>query len=236
MRFEGDLTVKAGVDYSKITEIGGSLYCRGADTSFPKLTSIGGYLDCGGADTKASFPKLTSIGGYLDCGGADTNFNKHLKTNDPSAAAICRKLLFASFMASGFVFCDGILAKRVSQRCSRSINVYVVVIVGQSEKSVIIETNGVYSHGKTIKEAKESLIFKITDRDTARFKAWKLNTKITAADAIAAYRAITGACEFGVKHFCDGKDLKRTYTLHEIIKMTAGAYGNDTFKNFFARA
>jgi len=239
MNYKGNLIVKAGVDYSHVTSIGGSLDCRAADTktAFPKLTSIGSYLNCWGAGTKTAFPKLTSIGGSLDCEGADTKtaFPKLKKTNDPECPAKDRseKALFRSFLSSGFIFADNILAKLISQRKSGSTVVLKVVIAGNIETSYVIEKNGVYSHGKTIKEAKASLIFKVSDRDTTRFKTWKLDTKITAADAIASYRAITGACEFGVKNFCEGKDLNRKYTPKEIIKLTADAYGNQTYSDFF---
>ena len=50
---------------------------------------------------------------------------------------------------------------------------------------------------------------------------------------IQAYRAITGACEFGVKDFCQGRDLPKKISVDQAIKLTKGKYGNDQFKEFF---
>ena len=58
-----------------------------------------------------------------------------------------------------------------------------------------------WSHGETLKKAREGLIFKISSRDTTEFKNWKLDTKITLSQAIKSYRAITGVCEQGVREW-----------------------------------
>nr|QMS48015.1 hypothetical protein WG33_0214 [uncultured bacterium] len=59
---------------------------------------------------------------------------------------------------------------------------------------------------------------------------------MSAADAIASYRAITGACEQGARLFCEGKDLKKKYTVREVIELTESAYGNQAYRDFFAKA
>jgi hypothetical protein len=91
----------------------------------------------------------------------------------------------------------------------------------------------VYSHGSTIAEAKESLTYKITDRDSSQYKKWSTRTIVTKEQAIASYRVITGACEAGVRGFCEKIKLKDKYSVNEIIDITKGAYGNDTYRNFF---
>ena len=50
---------------------------------------------------------------------------------------------------------------------------------------------------------------------------------------IQAYRAITGACEFGVKDFCQGKKLPPKLSVAKAIELTQGRYGNEQFKGFF---
>ena len=59
---------------------------------------------------------------------------------------------------------------------------------------------------------------------------------LTTEDAIACYRSITGACSFGVRDFVEktGADITKSYTVAEIIEMTAGRYGHDIFAAFFA--
>ena len=54
-----------------------------------------------------------------------------------------------------------------------------------------------------------------------------------AEDAIQAYRAITGACEFGVKSFCESIKVPKTVTVSEVITLTQGKYGSDKFAAFF---
>ena len=50
------------------------------------------------------------------------------------------------------------------------------------------------------------------------------------------YRVITGACEAGIRNFVEGlSKKKKKYTVAEIIKETAGQYGNEEFKKFFER-
>ena len=98
-----------------------------------------------------------------------------------------------------------------------------------------IVTDGVnFSHGKSIKEAKKSLLYKISNRDTTKYKSMNLDSVLTLKEGIEAYRVITGACEFGVKNFIEGLGkAKSKYTIKEIIKITKGCYGNNTFSNFF---
>ena len=247
----GNLTAKAGkvYEYDEITgwldagnadkaafpqlaSIGGYLDCSGADTkaAFPKLASIGNSLYCSGADTKAAFPKLASIGGYLDCSGATGDLS-HVKTNDETAAQKCRKQLFETNRRNGFHFADGILAKIISKRG----NVYKVVICGKREKSFVIASgDGNYSHGATIKEARDSLIYKLQSRDLTEFEGWTLKTCVSLAGAVKAYRSITGACEAGVRGFCEqhGK-MPAKLTVEEIVEMTKGKYGNEQFAKFF---
>ena len=100
-----------------------------------------------------------------------------------------------------------------------------------------IESDGTYSHGRTIKEAKESLLYKIKDRDKSKYSTWTMDTKITKRQAIESYRVITGACELGVRRFVNqhGK-LKAKYTVSEVIKITKGQYGNREYEKFFLGA
>jgi hypothetical protein len=223
--------------------VGGSLYCRSAtlpDNAFPQLTSVGGSLDCRSATLPDNaFPQLTSVGGSLYCDGATLPDSlKEVKTNDPDCPAkkTASTNLLKSFLKAGFLFADGILSKYISKRVSGGTTIWKVTVCGRVETSYVIEKDGVYSHGKTLKEAKASLIFKITDHDTSKYESWGLDEKVSAAEAITSYRAITGACEFGVRDFCEkkGVDLNGQFSPREIIELTNGAYGNNQYREFFA--
>ena len=134
-----------------------------------------------------------------------------------------------------YIKVDGIFTRIISdhgkvmkvQRISRE-NIEYLVTDGE----------GRWAHGTTLKEAKESLIYKITDRDSTKYQAWNKDTVVTHAEAIEAYRAITGACALGTRHFCEivlGDNKKDKYTIAEVIELTKGQYGAETFKNFFKR-
>jgi hypothetical protein len=217
--------------FPKLTTVGGYVYASGADTktSFPKLTTVGGYVDASGADTKTSFPKLTTVGGYVDARGAE-----HVKTNDPSALEMCRKNIFHANLKLGYYYVDGILARLVN----RKGKVARVVICGKTAVSYVVEdARGNYSHGVTLAEARSGLMFKLSSRDTSIFKKWTRDTKVSSADAIMAYRAITGACEQGTRHFCEGLGkLPDSLTVGEVIERTNGQYGSKEFSQFFEKA
>ena len=229
--------------FPKLTTIGNWLDIRGADTrtAFPKLTTIGGWLDVQGADTKTAFPKLTAIGGWLYAAGADTKtaFPKLKHKNTNKAKQIARKKLKSVLLKSGYMLQDGILSKHLaSRKLANGLIVHAGIIVGKTDKIYVIETpKGVYAHGDTVKQARDSLLYKLdNNRDTTPYKAWTLDTSITKRQAIQSYMAITGACATGTRHFVEttfgGKVPART-TVRKVIEMTAGQYGSDVYRDFF---
>ena len=250
--FKGDITAEAGkvYEYERVT---GSIYAGGADTktafpkltsvggdiyassgniekgAFPKLTSVGGYISASsGKIEKGAFPKLTSVGGNISASSGDFS---HVKVNDANAANRCRAMLLASFEAAGFSFADGILVRIVSQRGPVSR----VVICGKTEISFLVTDGEAFSHGKTLAAARDGLLYKIGSRDTSEFKKWTMESVVTKRDAIRAYRTITGACEGGVRAWLEKQgETPEKIAVKEIIVLTAGAYGAEAFKGFFA--
>ena len=202
---EGDLVAEPGIVYD-VEKIAGSLYAKGADT-------------------KTAFPRLTSVGGSLDASGDYS----HVKSNDGSASQKCLSMLLASFAAAGFSFVDGILARIISRRGPVSR----IVVCGKTEITYIVTDGEFNSHGKTLKEARDGLIYKIGNRDTSEFKSWTMDKVVSKRDAIRAYRVITGACEAGVRGWMSQHATPETITVQGIVKITGGAYGAETFKKFF---
>ena len=126
------------------------------------------------------------------------------------------------------VFCELLYKKR---------NVFTCKKINNDKRFFIITDNeGNYSHGDTIKEAKEDLIFKISNRDKSDYEGLDLDSVLTYAEAIKCYRIITGACAFGTKDFCNNRLKKKAkYSIKEIIEVTANEYGNKSFEQFFAK-
>ncbi len=207
--FEGDLIAEDGEEYP-YTKITGYLYAwEGSKVSLPTLTSVGGSLFVS-KGSKVSLPD-------------------DVKKDDSTAARRCRAMLLSSFAAAGFSFADGILARIVSQRGPVSR----VIVCGQTDISYIVTDGEAFSHGKTLKEARDGLIYKIGKRDPSEFKAWTLDKIVSKHDAIRAYRVITVACEGGVRSWMEQRSTPDKITVKGIIELTKGAYGSEEFKKFF---
>jgi hypothetical protein len=237
-------SIGGGLDLRSLTDakglklpqsIGGYLDLRSlTDAKGLKLPqSIGGYLYLGSLTDAKGLKLPQSIGGYLYLGSL-TDAPK-IKTNDPEARNAakdrCRSMLLSSFAAAGFSFADGILARIVSQRGPVSR----VIVCGKTEISYVVTNGEAFSHGKTLAEARDGLLYKIGSRDTSQFKAWTLDREVTKGEAIQAYRIITGACEAGVRDWLTKREAPEKITVQGIIDITKGAYGAETFKQFFCK-
>jgi hypothetical protein len=129
-----------------------------------------------------------------------------------------------------YVIVDEILSKVVS----RKGNVLKVINHEQTRQSYIVLDGDIAAHGDTIKEAKESLVYKIGEIDTREFEGLDIDEQRPLKDIIRMYRAITGACTSGTRYFVEQqKEVKETYSIKEIIEITEGQYGNNKFKEFF---
>ena len=107
---------------------------------------------------------------------------------------------------------------------------------GEDKISYIVKDGDVYSHGATLEEAKKSLKYKISNRDTTQYKDHTLDTKLSLTDLIRCYRVITGACESGAKYFIEQNKIEdKEYSIKEFIDITKGQYGNETFAKFFSK-
>ena len=129
------------------------------------------------------------------------------------------------------VYIDGI----VSIVISKHKNVYKVRNLGENQESFIVQDGDIYSHGSTIQEAKNSLIYKISNRDISKFDNYTLATELTMKEAIEMYRVITGACESGTRYFIENvlTDKKEKYTVQEVITLTQGQYNHGKLVEFF---
>ncbi|NDG18417.1 MAG: hypothetical protein EB117_09115 [Betaproteobacteria bacterium] len=91
---------------------------------------------------------------------------------------------------------------------------------------IVSDENGNSAHGKTIKEAREDLVYKVT----VKFDG-KVPDDATGKEWIGLYRAITGACSAGIKSFVEGtgKSLDDVYTKGQICELIKGKFGEDKF-------
>ena len=100
---------------------------------------------------------------------------------------------------------------------------------------LITDGNGNWAHGVTLEEAREDLVYKVTDRKKSDYEHLTLADTLTHAEAIRCYRVVTGACSRGTRSFIENRlqERKESYSIREIISLTEGEYGNSDFKKFF---
>jgi hypothetical protein len=98
---------------------------------------------------------------------------------------------------------------------------------------VVRDENGNSAHGKTIKQAREDLIYKVVAKSDV-----KIPKKATGKEWVGIYRSVTGACSIGVKMFVEktDKSLDDTYTAKEIAKLVQGQYGAEQFAKKISEA
>jgi len=133
-----------------------------------------------------------------------------------------------------YIMVDGILSKVIHKRG----NIYKVCDIINKDKISYIVTDGInYSHGESIKKAKEDLLYKISNRDKSIYNSLTTNSELSFKESIICYKVITGACGFGIKDFVERNNIPkyRKYKISEIIKLTKGWYGNDVFSSYFVR-
>ena len=187
--------------------VGGSLYLDSL-TSIPK-----GFNPIVGK--KISLGKLTSIPN-------NWNINDYMYKHLP----------LISFQDDKYIKVDGIFTEVISKKG----NIYKVKKLNNNDEFFIVgDGEGNFAHGDTIKDAKDDLIFKITNRNKEDFENLKQDSVLSFKDAVECYRVITGACSFGTKDFVKTNNIEeKDYSIKEIIKLTEGYYGNERFKNFFS--
>lgn len=115
-------------------------------------------------------------------------------------------------------------------------NVMKVVNSDMTEGYIVTNEGGISAHGKTISEAREALIYKVTDRDLSELEHLTKDSVLDFKEAIEAYHSVTGACSEGMKLFITDKGLKReSYKVSDIIELSSGAYGSQRFKDFIEK-
>jgi len=132
---------------------------------------------------------------------------------------------------------DGIFGEVVSDKFLDGINILKVKKINKSETFYLVEKNGETAHGDSVKTAIIDLRFKTEKRDISEYNELNVDSEISFDDAVLCYRVITGACSFGVSDFIKNRLSinKDKYTVGEIISITTGEYGGDTFRKFFCK-
>jgi hypothetical protein len=200
--------------------VGGSLYLRSLksipDTFNP---TVGGSLYLG---------SLTSIPDTFNpTVGGDLWLSKGLSCNHTK---LPENYLF-SWQDGKYIKVDGIFTEVVKKKG----NVYHVKKLNNDKVFYLITDGERWSHGDTLKEAKEDLVYKVTNKTKDDYKNLNKSSVLSFEEAVVCYRVITGACSFGVKDFVKNKldKVEKEYSIEIIIEKTVGCYGNENFKEYF---
>ena len=200
----------------------GSLYLSGTQiTSLPEGLTVGGGLDLSGTQI-TSLPEGLTVGGGLDLSGthvSNPNEYKRLKNGD--------------FVEGKYIYCDDML---VHIKRKKKIGDYTF-FVGKIKDMNVIYDGEHYAHCKNFRDGVADIEFKkAKDRGADQYKNVTLDTVVTPEEAMTMYRIITGACKAGTEHFVNGvKEIKKNYTVREIIDITEGQYRSEVFKRFFKK-
>ena len=167
-------------------------------------------------------PDNLTVGGSLDLRNTGITETNHINRKVPD---------MLTWQNGRYILVDGIFSEVINKRN----NVWKVEQIGKSEASyVVTDGEGRYAHGSTIREAREDLIYKISDRDKSDYEGLDIDHEFTFQQAIEAYRVITGACALGTKQFvAEQENVKDKYTIKEIMDITKNQYGHDVFVEFF---
>jgi len=144
-----------------------------------------------------------------------------------------KKLVVPITWGDKHILVDGVLTEIVNKKGS----VYRVKEINEDKVFYLVtDGNNKWSHGDTLKEAKEDLVYKITDKNKDDYKDLTLESELKFEDAIVCYRVLTGACSFGVKDFINKNEIKnKSYKIKEIAELTEGSYGNKVFISYFSK-
>lgn len=213
----------------------------GSSGDFAKIGSSGysAQIDVTGNDTVAcGIGKKTIIKGKLGTWITLAEYNKDNKPICVKSAQIDGKVLkedvYYILLNGEFTECikiDGIISIVINKHK----NVYKVQNLDSNRESYIVQDGDIYSHGDTIKEAKDGLLYKISNRDTSKYNDFTKDTNVTLKEAIEMYRVIAGACEGGTRYFVENilQDKKEKYTVQEVINLTRGQYNHKKLAEFF---
>ena len=185
-----------------------------------------GSLDLEGTGI-TSLPDGLTVGGSLNLRGTGITITSKVRRDAP-------QMLRWEYKGREFIKVDGIFSQVVAHKG----NVWHVRQIGSSEVQYLVtDGQGKWSHGETLQQAKEDLIYKISDRNPDKYRELSLESQLTLSEAIECYRVVTGACAAGTKMFVEslGGKVQERYTIAEMIEVTKGQYGHDRFCGFFKK-
>ena len=241
--------------------VGGNLDLRGCTslTGLPEGLSVGAWLDLSGCESLTSLPEGLSVGDSLYLNGCTslTSLPEGLTVGCGLDLRRCTKIkeMPESAIVQGEIFSEvKLTAKRLREgeyiegRCILADGILTAVTrkremmgyvwyAGKNRTKNVISDGEYYAHCRTFSEGVRDIKFKkCRERGAEQYAGLSVDSVVSTDDAVVMYRVITGACEQGTRSFLNEiGELKDAYTIREIIEITRGRYGAETFKGFFEK-
>ncbi|MDE7226295.1 MAG: hypothetical protein K2N49_05490, partial [Ruminococcus sp.] len=187
----------------------------------PENLTVGGWLDLTGCTGLTSLPENLTVGGRVfqsDAGQITGNRNyKRLHNGD--------------YVEGKYLYADGILTHIRKAKKSGLYTLYTGKIKGRN----VVSDGKYYAHCDRFSDGIKDIEFKkARDRGSEQYRNLTLDSIVKKDDAVTMYRIITGACRQGTQQFLDNMTgFKEEYTVSEIIELTRGQFGSETFAGFF---
>ena len=248
------------IDGIPVTTIGNDfLYCNKTLTSveLPNVTTIGnGFLRYNETLTSVELPNVTTIGNdflrynetltSVELPNVTTIGNGFLRYNETLTSV---ELPNVTTIGNGFLYYNKILTINngniinydgipvfVSKRKRVNNSEINEGNIGNKKgvETFVVSSNGFHAHGKTIKDAREDLAFKIAKQNFNVDEVVR-EIKSTGIITLQQYRLLTGACKQGCDHFLSTMNMSNVKQLpiQEAIKLTANAYGGNRLNELF---
>ncbi len=107
-----------------------------------------------------------------------------------------------------------------------------------TEKCFVVKQNGMFAHGKTLREARDALLEKLFDdmpeseRIEKFMEAHGIHERYPNRDFFSWHHRLTGSCLQGRTAFArdHGIDLDGNMTTKEFLELTKDSYGGDIIK------
>ena len=136
------------------------------------------------------------------------------------------------FIRGKYIYADDILTPIKREKRIGDYTYYV----GRFQNENVLTDGTYYAHCGNIRDGIRDLAFKRDrDRSMEQYRAVTMDAVLPVEEMVTMYRVITGACQLGTERFLQSLgELKKEYSVSEAIRLTAGQYGAEEFREFFA--
>ena len=227
MQTSGDIYIgeNAKAEFPALQTSGDIIIRQNAKAEFPALQTSG-YIYIG-ENAKAEFPALQTSGDIYIGENAKAEFGKIICVNDNEVEIKNKKYKIVHYDNIPFII--------ENSKKSKGIKIHSGILILSLEdgkatinqRGFLVEKDGYYAHGRSIKAAISDLQFKI-GCEKLKNEPISYDTEIT----VQHYRMITGACQMGCEMFMEEHNLKEPMKAGDLLHLLekSNAYGVSRFK------